>query len=108
MLKLKTLRTEKRWSQRTLASLIHSSQKSVDCWEKGLSEPSAKFIVAMADCFGCSADYLLGREDEFGNVNVESDLTIDEKTLLDYYRGIKKDKRKELINYAKYLFTQYQ
>ena len=66
MNRIKTLRMENDMSQRTLAGKIGCSQKSVDYWEKGLSEPTAGFICALADCFSCSADYLLGLEDELG------------------------------------------
>ncbi len=52
MLRIKSLRTENNFSQRALAERIGSSQKAVDYWEKEKSEPTAKFICALADCFG--------------------------------------------------------
>ncbi|MDE6618003.1 MAG: helix-turn-helix domain-containing protein, partial [Clostridiales bacterium] len=82
MLRIKTLRKEQSLSQRALAQKIGSSQKSIDYWEKEKAEPTAKFICALADCFGCSTDFLLGREDDFGNVNVQSDLSAGENKLL--------------------------
>lgn len=99
------LRTENHLSQAGLAQRIGSSQKAVDYWEKGATEPTARFIIAMANCFKCSTDYVLGREDDFGNVNVESDLTQDEKILLEYYRSLSKDKKHQLTSFAKFLGT---
>lgn len=103
MNRIKALRTENKLSQRELAEKICSSQKSVDYWEKGVAEPTAKFVIALADSFGCSTDYLLGREDDFGNVNVESDLSADESSLLSIYRNIDADKRAALMYFARFL-----
>ena len=69
MLRIKSLRTKNNFSQRALAERIGSSQKAVDYWEKEKSEPTAKFICALADCFGCSADYLLGRDRKSTRLN---------------------------------------
>lgn len=107
MLRIKTLRMENNLSQRSLALKIGSSQKSVDYWEKGVSEPTAGFLIALANCFGCSVDYLLGREDDFGNVNLDCDLTEAEKTLLKSFRGLSKQKREELLRFSDFL-GQYE
>ncbi len=72
MLRIKQLRQENNLSQRALADRILCSQTSVDYWEKGTAEPKAHFIIALADCFGCTTDYLLGREDDFGNVTLRA------------------------------------
>ena len=103
MNRIKTLRLENNLSQRDLAAKIGCSQKSVDCWEKDLSEPTAGFICALADCFACSADYLLAREDDFGVVRIEGGLTQDERRMLDLYDALPESHRKELLNYGKYL-----
>ena len=103
MLRIKTLRLENDWSQRALAAKIGSSQKVVDCCEKGQTEPTAGFLIKLADCFGCSVDYLLGREDDYGNVNVDSDLSEEERGILYAYRALPADERKELMRFADYL-----
>lgn len=106
MYRINLLRTENQLSQAKLAEKIGSSQKAVDYWEKGASDPTAKFVIAMANCFGCSADYLLGREDDFGNVNIESDLSADEKALLYYFRSISKEQKHQLLQFAKFLDSE--
>lgn len=103
MNRIKTLRLENNLSQRDLAAKIGCSQKSVDGWEKDLSEPTAGFICALADCFACSADYLLGREDDFGVVRIEGGLTQEERRMLDLYDTLPEPYRKELLHYGKYL-----
>lgn len=62
--RIKELRTEKGISQKTLASAINVSQKAVDFWERGVNEPKASYIIALAEFFGVSADYLLGLSDD--------------------------------------------
>lgn len=106
MLRIKSLRTKNNFSQRALAERIGSSQKAVDYWEKEKSEPTAKFICALADCFGCSADYLLGREDDFGNVNVNSDLTERENLLLSVYRRLNENGKDHAVRFWEYLLSQ--
>ena len=91
MLRIKQLRLENDMSQRALAAKIKSSQKAVDLWEKGLTEPKAEIVIALADVFECSADYLLGREDEFGNVTVVREITENERKLLSAYSKKKRE-----------------
>lgn len=74
-------------SQRALAERIGCSQKSIDGWEKNKIEPAAGFVCALANVFECTTDYLLGREDDFGNVNPAVDLTTQERALVQRYRA---------------------
>ena len=61
--RLKELRTEKGLSQHALALEIKYGQSSISDWEMGKVDPPASVIVAVADYFGVSADYLLGRKE---------------------------------------------
>ncbi len=61
--RIKELRQEKGLSQATLGKEIGVSQKAVDYWERKVNEPKASYIIALADFFDVTADYLLGRED---------------------------------------------
>ena len=59
---IKELRAERGLSQAALAKEIGVSQKAVDYWERGINEPKASYIVALAEFFGVSSDELLGRK----------------------------------------------
>lgn len=59
---IKELRTERGLSQAALAKEIGVSQKAVDYWERGINEPKASYIAALAEFFGVSCDELLGRK----------------------------------------------
>lgn len=103
ILKIKPLRKEMKMSQRAVAEKIGCSQKSVDCWEKGASEPTAGFVCALADCFACTTDYLLGREDDFGNVHVDFPADPQVQALLLAFLTLPKKDRDSVISYAKFL-----
>lgn len=57
------LRDEKKLTKTELAMQIGVSDVAIGFWERGRSEPNASNIVALANFFGVSADYLLGRVD---------------------------------------------
>ena len=61
--RLRELRKEKGISQQKLALEILFSQSVVCDWENNVSEPTASAIVAVADYFDVSTDYLLGKKD---------------------------------------------
>lgn len=58
---IKELRKERNLSQAALGLKIGVSQKAIDYWERGVNEPKASYIIKLADFFGVSADFLLGR-----------------------------------------------
>lgn len=59
---IKELRMEREISQSALAKAIGVSQKAIDFWEKGINEPKASYIIKLADYFGVTTDFLLGRK----------------------------------------------
>lgn len=59
---IRELRLERGLSQAALAKEIGVSQKAIDYWERGINEPKASYIVALADLFGVSCDELLRRQ----------------------------------------------
>jgi len=61
--RIKELRMEKGLSQPQLARAIGCSKGQISFWENGLNEPKASYVVKLADVFGVSTDYLLGRTD---------------------------------------------
>lgn len=106
MYRIKQLREEKRLSQRALAKQIGASAKAVNFWEQGKVEPSAKYICALADTFECSCDYLLGREDDLGVVNVMRELSEQEKLWLELFSKLKPAQRSSVQDYINYLISK--
>lgn len=61
--RIKVERTKKGISQAALGELVSVSQQAVGKWEKGLAEPDSKSLKILADFFGVTVDYLLGRDE---------------------------------------------
>lgn len=57
-------RVRRDWSQDDLASRLKVSREAVKNWESGETAIKSSKLVEMADLFGCSIDYLLGRCEE--------------------------------------------
>ncbi|MCL2061652.1 MAG: helix-turn-helix domain-containing protein [Firmicutes bacterium] len=66
--RLKELRVEKNLSQAQLAAAIGFSQSNLAKWERAVHDPPTDALIALAKFFDVSVDYLLGLEDEFGNI----------------------------------------
>lgn len=49
-------------SQRELAKRLNLTPGCVAKWELGLSAPTVKNLLALADLFGCTLDAIFGRE----------------------------------------------
>lgn len=64
---IKNLREELGITQLSLAKNIGFSQSIVCDWENNKVEPSSSAIIAMAQFFNVSTDFLLGLTDEKGN-----------------------------------------
>ena len=64
MIALKTLRAKKKISQQKMADYLNVSRSTVAMWETGGIEPNFETTQRIADFFGVSVDYLLGRADE--------------------------------------------
>ena len=81
--RISELAEKKGISKRRLALELGFSPSSFTDWTSGKVSPTAKSIVAIADYFGVSVDYLLER-DEYAPPVRE-----DERELLSIYRSLK-------------------
>ncbi len=62
-MRLKELRKQRRLSQLKLAMDLGMNQNSISRYETGEREADYKTLIAFADYFGVSLDYLLERTD---------------------------------------------
>lgn len=63
MKRLRELREKRRMSQILLGMELNMSQNTVSRYETGEREPGIPELIAIADYFGVSVDYLLERTD---------------------------------------------
>lgn len=59
---LKSLRKQKKLTQRNIAEIFHISQTSVSKYEREEAVPDLELIVKMADFFGVSLDEFVNRK----------------------------------------------
>ena len=95
---LKKLRQEYGISQQKLADIILVSQQSVNKYENKDIEPDIDTLIKIADFFGISLDYLVGRTEirEMADRDRMSDLSSDEAKAVREYRKLT-DKQKKCI-----------
>jgi len=62
--RLKQLRKERGVQQRELAQMLGISIRGYQFYESGDNEPNIKVLIALADFYNVSIDYLVGRVDE--------------------------------------------
>ncbi|MDD6995733.1 MAG: helix-turn-helix transcriptional regulator [Candidatus Borkfalkiaceae bacterium] len=89
--RIRELRQEHNLRQKQLAKSINVAANTLSQFESGKANPGYEVLIALADYFEVSTDYLLGRADDFGNVSVRAERTADfptaeEKKLLVVYR----------------------
>ena len=63
MNRIAVLRREQRMSQGELGKIIGVAQNTISNWERGKREADNISLIIIAEYFGVSVDYLLGRSD---------------------------------------------
>lgn len=85
---IKLLRTERGITQKQAAEDLHISQALLSHYEKGIRECGLDFVVRVADYYGVSCDYLLGRSaDRTGAVLTADDIPNPDKMKDSIYHG---------------------
>ena len=60
---LERIRKDKKVSQAKLGAALGLTQQMISSYEKGMSSPNIEVLVKIADYFGVSIDFLVGRAD---------------------------------------------
>ena len=62
--RLRDLREDHDKTQQQIADILGTSQTMYACYERGANELPLRHLLVLADYYGVSVDYLLGRSDE--------------------------------------------
>lgn len=62
--RLRQLRKSYGQKQKQLADLLGVSQMQISRYESGKQEPDIKALIKLANYYGVTIDYLVGRDDE--------------------------------------------
>ena len=91
--KLKSLRTQRGWSQEELAERLQISRSTIGNYEQGTRNPSYEDLEAIADVFNCTMGYLI----EPGRVGPDDYVVME---------ALKNETlRDRLLTYAKFLLS---
>ena len=94
MIRLRDLRHAKGISQQDLADILHVTQQSIYKYETGKAESDLDVVIAIANYFDVSVDYLVGYTDvpiRYEYYDIEKSITSQEDRLLKYYRALTQD-----------------
>lgn len=103
---IKELRKDKGISQAELAKKTGLSTGCIGMLEIGKQGPTASTLIALSKFFQVSTDYLLGLEDDFGNIIIKNDtpqLTEKERQMLDMYRQLPDSYQSQVLEYTSYI-----
>lgn len=80
---LRKLRTEKKLSMQDVAEIIGLKEDTYGTYERGTRKPPLDVLIKLADFYGASTDYLLGRDEKkfAEDISKMSDNDLDKKLM---------------------------
>ena len=90
-------------SQKFVAISVGVSPPTVSMWENGRKEPTRENLIKLADLFGVTIDYLLGRDNQPAQTGSHRVVDCDEAILLQIYRHLNESGKayvRDMANYA--------
>lgn len=111
--RFRELRESRGLNQTQVGELANVAQSAVSKWERGESEPPHGTLRILADFYGVSIDYLLGREPETERAPdtaeaVSEALTKKEKEFLTYAGQMSEEQKGFLVAVMRALIEQGQ
>lgn len=67
--RLRFLRKKNKVAQKDLANLLQVKIRTYQCYETETNEPKIDYLIALADFYNTSIDYIVGRTDEVSHGN---------------------------------------
>lgn len=109
---LKQLREQHELSQAKLAERLHIPKGTYVTYEYGTREPNIEMINKLADFYGVTTDYLLGREtgepDTLDTLAAEFNMSSLEKKIVDNYLSLPKSMRGDLMEFLRKTVKEVQ
>jgi transcriptional regulator with XRE-family HTH domain len=83
--RIRRLRKEKDISQEQLGKMVNVGKTTISNYETNYSSPDTETLKKLAECFGVSVDYLLGRTDIRNPADEIADAVKEEPELADFW-----------------------
>ena len=100
---LKRLRSQRGITQKKLADYLHCSLGTVSNYENGVHEPDYETLSLIADFYGVSLDYLIGKSDRQYHESVQNRLIYGRYTLGRFLRLLDNLPEEHLRNLVQFL-----
>lgn len=97
------LLAETKTSKAKVADKTNIPLQTICNWFDRGSQPTADKIIKIADYFEVSTDYLLGRSNDIGIVEVQQNLTAEQIELLALFDKMSLQEKNQLLGFAKAL-----
>ena len=107
--RLKELREELSLTQKDVALNCNLSTQCISQLEAGTRNPTGSTLLALADCFDCSIDFLMGRKDDPDDIDLTSpygsqNATLSQKNeLLQIFQALPAEYKIQILEYARYI-----
>lgn len=95
--RIKELREERGILQRELANALKLTQQTISLYESNKREPDAETLSKIADFFGVSIDYLIGRTDTPTPADKIADSLSDDPELLEFWDELREREDLKLL-----------
>ena len=109
---LKELRNKKNLSQSQAADALGISLRAYQNYEYGQREPNIEMIFKLADFYGVTTDYLLGRDtgepDTLDQLAAEFNMTALEKKIVENYLSLPESMRGDLMEFLRKTVKEVQ
>ena len=99
---LKKLRKEKGITQEELGKILGVTTSMVGMYETNARKPSYEVLLKMADYFGVSTDYLLGKSSDQKEGEMETEMQLIQKA----HKKMDAKKRKKMMDILKLTFEE--
>lgn len=63
--RIRNLREDNDWTQQQIADMLYINRRTYAAYENGINSMTPETLCKIADIYGTSVDYLLGRTDIF-------------------------------------------
>lgn len=99
--RLKHCRVSAKFSQKYVAISVGVATPTVSQWESGAKSPTLENIIKLADLYGTSVDYLIGRGDQTKPVQPSPRLSEYDRQLITYTRRLNAQGMEKILDYAR-------
>ena len=99
MLRLRDLRFQAGMTQSELAKKLGTTQRCVSNWENGNARPDLETIIAIADVFNETTDYVLGRDSDVTSIQNVARPSACERNIARIVSALSEDEKRALLSF---------